>query len=704
MKQKILIPVLLLLCVWMAPLAAKVTEVPVDQLHPTREQRQATLIILKVIDKYHYKQQRLDDGMSNDILERYLEALDPNKSYFTQRDVDQFGIYKDRLDDDLRQARLEPAFNIFRIFRQRLDERVAYAMDLLNKDLDFTVDEKYRFGREDAPWPKDRTALNELWRKRVKNDILSLRLGGKEEDKIKDILRERYAGLKRRTHQLASNDVFQTFINAYTLSLEPHTSYMSPRVSENFDISMRLSLEGIGAVLRSDSEYTEVLRTVPGGPAALSGQVKAGDRIVGVGQGDSGEILDVVGWRLQDVVDKIRGAKGSVVRLRLLPKSEGADGPTQVVKLVRNKIKLEDQAAKKFIIEDLGGMGSTRIGVIDLPTFYRDFRGQSEGDKNFRSTTRDVRKLLKELTAEGVDGVIIDLRSNGGGSLLEATELTGLFIPSGPVVQVKDSSGDVEVEQDPDPALVYEGPLGVLVNRNSASASEIFAGAIQDYGRGIIIGEPTFGKGTVQTLVDLGRFVRTGGNKMGRLRLTMAQFFRVNGGSTQFKGVVPDIIYPSALGSDEHGERGLDNALPWARIDSAKYRAGSLGALDPYRARHEQRIRKDPGFQYLSEEESLLAELRSQTTVSLQEQKRRKEWTGREDRRKQDKNRFRAAMGLPPEPEKDANANDDADTTAADEKEADNIRSIGLNEAARILADYIHDQQRRPTMAQAAGE
>ena len=697
MKQRLLIPLLLMLLAWALPVVAKVTEVPLDQLQPTREQRQATLIILRVIDKYHYKRQHLDDAMSADILKRYLEALDPNKSYFTRQDVERFQVYRTRLDDDLRQARLEPAFNIFRIFRQRLDERVDYALDLLDKELDFSRDEEYRFDREEAEWPKDRAALNDLWRKRVKNDILALRLSGKDEARIKETLRKRYQGLRRRTHQLGPDDVFQTFINAYTLSLEPHTSYMSPRVSENFDISMRLSLEGIGAVLRSDNEYTEVLRTVPGGPAAQSGQVKAGDRIIGVGQGDDGEIVDVVGWRLQDVVDRIRGQKGSVVRLRLLPKSEGPDGPTRVVKLVRNEIKLEDQAAKKSIIEGLEGMGDIRIGVIDLPTFYRDFRGQSNGDKNFRSTTRDVRKLLKELEAEGVDGIVIDLRGNGGGSLLEATELTGLFIPNGPVVQVKDSSGDVEVEQDPDPAVVYDGPLAVLVNRNSASASEIFAGAIQDYGRGIIIGEPTFGKGTVQTLVDLGRFVRSGGDKMGRLRLTMAQFFRVNGGSTQFKGVVPDIVYPSALGSEEHGERGLDNALPWAKIDAARYRASKLGPLEPYRAAHERRIRNDPGFQYLAEEEALLAELRSQKTVSLQEEKRRREWNRREERRKQDRARFRQAMGLPPQPEK---KDDDDTVAAADDEEADDVRAIGLNEAARILADYIRGQSKRPTMAQ----
>ena len=698
MKKRNLLLVLVLFLSWASPLWAKVTEVPVDELKPTREQRQATLIIIRVIDKYHYKRHRLDDEMSERILDRYLESLDPGRSFFSQQDVDSFAQYRETLDDTLRQARLNPAFEIFKLFRQRVDERVQYALTLLKRKFDFAIDEEYSFDRSDEPWPADRAALDELWRKRVKNDILLLRLSGKQEDEIGKTLKERYQGIKRRTRQLASDDVYQTFVNAYTLSLEPHTSYMSPRVSENFDISMRLSLEGIGAVLRSENEYTEVLRTVPGGPARLSGEVHAGDRIIGVGQGKDGEILDIVGWRLQDVVDKIRGEKGSVVRLRLLPES---DGPSRVVTLVRNKIKLEDQAAKKSIIEGLGGMGPGRIGVIDVPAFYRDFRGQSQGDKDFRSTTRDVRKLLQELVQEGVDGIVVDLRGNGGGSLIEATELTGLFIPSGPVVQVRGASGEVEVEQDPDPKVVYDGPLAVLVDRNSASASEIFAGAIQDYRRGIIIGEPTFGKGTVQTLVDLGRFVRGGDDKLGRLRLTMAQFFRVNGGSTQFRGVVPDIVFPSASGSDEHGERGLDNALPWARINAAEYSPRGMASINKYRQEHQERIKDDPGFRYLNQETSLLIELRDRDTVSLLESRRKQEWDDRETRRKEQKNLFRASRGLPPLSDNEEEQKKEQDRASEDGEgtDDDDISKIALEEAARILADYI-EGQRQSAMVQ----
>lgn len=673
---------------------ASVREVPLDELQPTRAQRQSTLIILKVIDEYHYKKHLLDDEMSRAILSRYLEVLDPNKSFFTQADIDRFNVVNDRLDDDLKDARLDSAFSIFRVYRQRIDERIGYALKLLDRDYDFTINESYQFDRQKSPWTADRAELDELWRKKVKSDILNLKLKDKPLDEIKSTLQKRYTGIQRRTRQMDSDDVFQVFINSYTLSLEPHTSYMSPRVSENFDISMRLSLEGIGAVLKNENEYTVVQRTVVGGPAALSGQINPGDRIVGVGQDAEGEMEDVIGWRLQDVVDLIRGAKGTTVRLQLLPEDEGSAGRSKLVTLVRNEIKLEDQAAKKFVIKDLGGMGNIRIGVIDIPAFYRDFQGYSKGDRDFTSTTRDVRRLIRELEEEGVDGIVIDLRENGGGSLVEATELTGLFIPSGPVVQVKNASGDLDIENDPDPEQVYTGPLAVLVDRHSASASEIFAGAIQDYHRGIIIGEPTFGKGTVQTLVDLGRFVRYGEKNLGRLRLTMAQFFRVNGGSTQFKGVVPDIVYPSAVQSDDQGERSLDNSLPWAKIAAVNYKAEGLGLLEPYRQMHQLRIKDDPGFIYLSQVEAMLKEVKAQDTVSLLEKDREIEWDQREKRRKMEKNRFLVAVGLEPEPEDTDDADEKKERTDPAVDQDDPVARIMLNEAAHILADYISGQSR----------
>jgi carboxyl-terminal processing protease len=697
MKHSVKLFFVLLLMVSGSASQATVREVPVDELEPTKEQRQATLLTLRVIDSYHYKRQVLDNSFSETIFDSYLESLDPNKSFLSAKDIERFEIYRKKMDDALRQARIEPAFEIFRVFRQRVDERIEFALELLKRDYDFTVKEEYRFDREEASWAEDQAALDELWRKRVKNDILAQRLKEKEPEEIRETLTKRYEGIKRRTRQLESQDVFQTFINAYAQSLEPHTAYMSPRVSENFDINMRLSLEGIGAVLRTEDEYTIVQRIVVGGPAAKSGKIGAGDRIIGVGQGDAGEIEDVIGWRLQDVVDMIRGPKDSVVRLRVLPEDEGENGKSIEIRIVRSKIKLDDMAAKSSVVEGLDDMGPIRIGVIDLPAFYRDFQGSTNGSKDFRSTTKDVRKLLGELLEQKVDGIVIDLRGNGGGSLVEAVELTGLFIPSGPVVQVKNSSGDLEIEKDPDPKLVYGGPLAVLVDRNSASASEIFAGAIQDYQRGIIVGEPTFGKGTVQTLVDLGRFVRGGDDKLGRLRLTMAQFFRVNGGSTQFKGVVPDIIYPSAAYSDEHGERGLDNALPWAKISAAAFQPGGIGAINGFRQKHEARIKDDPGFSFLEAEAKLLAQIREKEWVSLVEAERKNEWDEREQKRLDLKNRFRVAIGqkaLTLEQEEE-----EEERLDREDDDNDPFTKIMLNEAVRILSDYIGAQHQQAGMA-----
>jgi carboxyl-terminal processing protease len=658
---------------------AKPQEVSLNDLTSTRAQRQTTVIVTKVLDKFHYRQVPLDDAMSAKVFERYLESLDPNRSFFTRKDIDGFDGLRPRLDDALRAGDLEPAFKIFQVFRKRVEERTGYALKLLKAPFDFTVNEYYEFDREKAPWAKDKAALDDLWRKRVKNDALSLRLAGKKDDEIRETLRKRYEGLDRRTRQFTADDVFQTFVNAYTLSIEPHTAYMSARTSENFDISMRLSLEGIGAVLRAESEHTLVQKTVPGGPAALSGLVHAGDKIVGVAQGEQGEMQDVVGWRLQEVVDLIRGPKGSVVRLQVIPK--GTEGPVREVRLVRNEIKLEDQAAKKSIIEGTDGQ---RIGVIRIPGFYRDFRGQAEGAEEFRSTTRDVKRLLTELKSSGVDGVVIDLRHNGGGSLTEATELTALFIGGGPVVQIKDSGGRVEVEKG-EGGVVYSGPLAVLVDRDSASASEIFAGAIQDYRRGIVLGEPTFGKGTVQTLVDLNRFVDSD-EDYGRLRLTMAQFFRVSGGSTQHRGVVPDIVFPTARTGDDHGERSLENALPWASIPPADFRPVNANGVAELIDRHQARVARDPGFVYLEKRDAEIQALRDEKTVSLLESERRREFDQRQQAQLDARNQYRKTRGLGPLTRKQIEEQEELDPEEDDEE---GVSKILVEESARILGDYV---------------
>ena len=694
MKFRLIYVPMLLGCLLAGAVLAKPAIVSIDELHANEQQRQAALIITQVMEKFHYRKPRIDDDMSVAVYERYLESLDANRSFFSAKDIKGFERYRDELDDSLRTGKLDPAFRIFRRFRELVEQRVTYAKELLQaNNFDFTADETYQFDRSEADWLPDAAALDDLWRRRVKNDILSLRLAGQDETEISETLRKRYEGISRRVVQMAPEDVFQAFINAFTLSVEPHTSYMSPRLSENFDIGMRLSLQGIGAVLRNENEFTQIQSTVPGGPAERSGELKGGDRIVGVAQGSDGEMEDVIGWRLQDVVDLIRGPKDSVVRLNILPKSQGVDGRTREVLLVRDEIKLEDKAAKSEIIEATDGV---RLGVIEVPAFYRDFGAQAAGEEDFRSTTRDVRVLLDDLQSQKVDGIIIDLRRNGGGSLSEATELTGLFIEKGPVVQVKDSSGRIEVERDPDPEQVYAGPLAVLVDRNSASASEIFAGAIQDYNRGLILGEPTFGKGTVQTLVDLGRFLRSR-KDIGRLRLTMAQFFRVQGGSTQHRGVMPDIVYPTAKGAADHGERALDNALPWASIKAAEHQFLGATPLTGLRDASQERIAGNPGFRFLLEEEDDLIELDKKTTVSLNESVRRAEWDRREQERLDRRNRLRAFRNLPPLASLDEE--EDEDVSAEDEKDPEGIRRIMLEESANILADHIIAMRPRTALA-----
>lgn len=543
-------------------------------LEPSIDQRYATNLATKFLTNWHYKDTRLDDELSSEIFDGYLELLDPNRVYFLAPDIEAFERYRSGLDDALRHSDLLPAYEIFNIYVERVRQRVNYSRLQVKQPFDFTIDEYYPYDREDANWAQTTEELDELWRLRVKNDYLRLKLTDKEEAAIVETLSERYDNLERRINELNTEDVFQFFMNAFAQSIEPHTAYLSPRTSANFEISMKLSLEGIGALLGRESEYTTISRVVAGGPAAQDGRLKAGDRITAVGQGREGKMVDVIGWRVDDVVDLIRGPKDTVVRLEVLPEDVSISGPTSVIDIVRNEVKLEEQAAKSEIIE-LPVEGSdnevVKIGVINLPVFYLDFNGRATNKPDYRSSTRDVRKLIAELEEQGVQGIVVDLRNNGGGSLLEATTLTGLFIDMGPVVQVRNSSGRISLEEDVEPGMAWEGPLAVLVNRYSASASEIFAAAIQDYGRGLVVGEPTFGKGTVQSLLDLDDYAPSDTPGMGQLKITMAQFFRVNGGSTQNRGVVPDIRFPSAGDPDDYGERAYDNALPWTSIDSARF-------------------------------------------------------------------------------------------------------------------------------------
>jgi carboxyl-terminal processing protease len=605
---------------------AQPEKVAATQMKPVAAQTQAALWASRVLARYHYKALPLDDAMSEKIFDNYFKSLDSEKLYFTLADIDQFAPMRTKLDDAINNENLTLPFSIYNVYQQRFSERMGYARELLKGKFDFTGDETLMLDREKAPWPKNEDEARDLWRKRVKNDWLRLKLAGKDDKAIRDTLDKRYENYQNRIKKLNNEDVFQMFMNAYATSIEPHTNYLGPRAADNFDIAMRLSLEGIGAVLQSRDDYTLIREIVTGGPADKSGKLKVGDKIVGVAQGN-GQFTDVLGWRIDDVVQLVRGEKDSTVRLDVIPADAGPDGKHVSISLVRKKINMEEQSAKKSIIEVKEKGATRRIGVISLPTFYQDFEARRKGDKEFKSATRDVQRILGELKKDKVDNVLIDLRNNGGGSLVEAVELTGLFIGKGPVVQQRTAEGRVEVESDNNPALAWDGPMGVLINRGSASASEIFAAAIQDYGRGIVIGEPSFGKGTVQTLINLDRFAPSEKVHYGELKMTIAQFFRINGGTTQLRGVSPDIKLPVTSDVDNFGESSYDNALPWVSIKPAYFTpSGDLKELvPPLQKRADARMAKDKDFQYLQEDIAEVLKLRKDNLISLNEAVRRKE-------------------------------------------------------------------------------
>jgi carboxyl-terminal processing protease len=686
---------------------ALVPTVPVKDLVPSTEHRRATRLITHFIANYHYKKAPLDDELSQFIFDNYIDALDPTKSYFLQSDIDEFGAYARELDDDLRNSDLQTVYDIYVRFRARVEARMTKATALLAKPFDFTVDETFEFQREKAPWAKNEAELDDLWRKRIKNDYLSLQLSGRKREKIIETLRKRYEGIARQTAQYNAEDVYQTFFNAYTTAIDPHSSYFSPRTSENFKIRMSLSLEGIGAVLQGDSEYTVVNEVVKGGPADLSKKLHKGDRISGIGQGAEGEIVDVVGWRLDEVVDLIRGPKDSIVRLQVLAKNAGPDGPPKLITLTRNTIQLDNQAARKKTLEVATADGPRKVGVIEIPTFYMDFDARMRGDENYRSTTRDVRRLIGELEKEGIAGLIIDLRSNGGGSLPEAVELTGLFIDSGPVVQVRNSQGRVQIEKDTDSGVAYAGPLAVMIDRNSASASEIFAGAIQDYRRALLLGETTFGKGTVQNLVDLNRFDEESKGKLGQLKATIAQFFRVNGDSTQHRGVVPDFAFPSGFSTKDQGERGLKHALPFVHIAAASYKpfATQIDHLDALRAKHEARMKTDKAYLALLAQERAVQAVADKTSLSLLESKRRKEHEQARLEQRAHENEIRVAHGKPALPAVPEANEDEEEDKAADSEDGGDKKNPGdvdvvLEEASKVLRDAIELKSGKPSEAQ----
>jgi carboxyl-terminal processing protease len=666
---------------------------PVAELVPVQSQAMTGSLVYQLLSgsDYAYKSLPLDDALSASIYKNYIESLDENKLFFIQPDIKLFQVYENKLDDAIKRQNLKPAFDIFKVYLLRLDQRVVYARSLLKQDFDFTAKETYHYDRKEANWAATEADLNAIWRQSVKNDVLRLKLAGRSMEEIRTTLDKRYSNLSDRVHQLRADDVFENFMNAYGTSIDPHTSYMSPRSADNFNMTMKLSLEGVGAVLQQQDDYVVFRTIMPGSPAEKSGQVKTGDRVLAVGQGEKGPMVDVVGWRIDDVVAKIRGDKGTVVRLDVQSIDEGVDGPHKIVRIVRDKIKLEEQAASKKIITT----GTKRIGVIELQGFYLDFEAARRGDSDVRSATTDVRKLLEELKLEKVDGVVMDLRNNGGGSLIEAIELTGLFIEQGPVLQVRSTNGDIQVESDTDPAIAWTGPLAVLVNRSSASASEIFAAAIQDYGRGLIIGEPTFGKGTVQTVIDLDKFPRKTDAKFGQLKMTVAQFFRINGGTTQNAAVTPDVLFPVSVDASEYGESTYDNALPYTEIAMADYQMlGSFKAINPQLdAQHKVRIVKDKEFSWWMQDVAYYKSERAKKSVSLNEQER---LTERNDLKAQRVAREKERKELGLTSLGDDNNDDglqagerDIAEQVADEKKAKDRPDPLLNEAAYILADAI---------------
>ena len=683
---------------------------PAEQVtfKPTLEQRLRSNLATKFLANWHYKDTRLDDELSERIFKGYLDLLDPNYSFFLASDIETFAPYQLRLDDALQHSDPTPAYEMFNVYVERVRQRVDFAREQLKKPMDFTIDENYLWDRSDIKWAKSEAELDEFWRQRVKNDYLRLRLTDKDDEAIVETLDDRYENLNRRISELNSDDVFQFFMNAFAQSIEPHTAYMSPRSSENFEISMRLSLEGIGALLGRENEYTSIASVVPGGPADKQGGLKAGDKVLAVGQGKDGKMQDVVGWRVDDVVDLIRGAKHTIVRIEVLHEDTGVDGPAEIIEIVRDEVKLEEQAAKSRVIEVPDENGAmVKVGVIDLPVFYLDFNGRAQNLPDYRSSTRDVRKLIDEMKAEGIKGLIVDLRNNGGGSLLEATTLTGLFINEGPVVQVRNSSGRISTEEDTDPGMAWDGPLAVLVNRYSASASEIFAAAIQDYGRGLIIGETTFGKGTVQNLVDLDDYAPAGDSgKMGQLKITMAQFFRVNGGSTQNRGVEPDIHFPSAGDPEDYGERSLENALPWTSIPTTSFkREGDLDRLAAVTDfRYHGRIATDQEFEWLLNDVEEFNLNKDKKEISLLESTRREELARDEAKRAARKAAQEDNGPLLEESDalavaSESLAADETDSAADADEEEDDRPDLLLRESARIVRDMIELGSDEPALA-----
>lgn len=648
-------------------------------LSPLPKHQRSSRYIAHYMKNSHYKKQVLNNEQSALVLDNFIKSLDGNKAYFLASDIKSFQKYRFKLDDAIWTGLVQPAYHIYSVFKQRWNERNEYALKELEKEFSFTGEDVYQYDREEATWAQTKEELDIYWSTRVKSDALNLVLADKEPEKTKELLTKRYKAAIRRVSQINSEDVFSYFMNAYATTVDPHTTYFSPRTAENFDIDMKLSLEGIGAVLQTDDVYTRISSLVSKGPADKAGELAVEDRIIAVGQ-DEQPLVDVVGWRLDDVVDLIRGDAGSMVRLEIEPANSSVQGKTKVISIIREKVKLEEQGAKSEIIELKAEGENLNVGVIELPKFYIDFDAKSRGEKDYKSTTRDVRKLIDQMKdSNQIGALIIDLRNNGGGSLGEAIGLTGLFIDQGPVVQEKRLQGKVMTLYDRDSGVAWEGPLAVLVSGSSASASEIFAGAIQDYDRGLIVGEQTFGKGTVQNIIDLNYFLGYEDNRAGALKLTIDKFYRITGESTQLKGVVPDIAYPDPIPREDFGEASYDSALPWDTIPAVSFKNTERvrNYVNQLTSLHSERVKLDREFQYINSDIEELHERRKRTSVSLNIDTRKAERADDKAKRLERENIRRKESG------QDLIMEIDEDTEMVE------VKDVKLNETANILSDLI---------------
>ncbi len=625
-------------------------------LHPDEKQIEVSRQVASLIANYNYKKVPIGDSLSRLIFDNYLKSLDDNRVYFFEKEVIEFKENRDLMDDQMVMGDLEPAYHMFNVYLERYVNRIQFMIaQLPTIAFDFTKNESLVYNREKLPFMQTQAEMDAYWMQRLKYDLLNLKLAGTDEAKSKETLKKRYENLLSQIAKIESYDAFQSLMTAYTESIDPHTNYFNPNNAAKFNIDMARSLEGIGATLKFENDFVMVAAVVPGGPADKSGQIAIDDKFIAVAQGD-GEFVDIVGWRIDNAIQLIRGAKGTTVRLKIVSKGQDIASP-KIISIVREKIVLQDQSAKKEIKTIQSNGKDIKIGIIDIPAFYADFKAYQAGDANYKSTTRDVKLIIDSLKAAKVDAIVVDLRSNGGGSLMEAIDLTGLFLKQGPVVQVRDTKNKIEVGEDDDPSILWDGPMAVLIDRFSASASEIFAAAIQDYGRGIIIGTQSYGKGTVQNSIDLDQMMGEGAskvigntNKFGQINLTIAKFYRINGSSTQHKGVSPDIAFPMVFSADKYGESAEPAALPWDEIKRSNYK--TLANIAPIKRglieKHDKRMKGNKDFEYLLADIKELKLRDAETSATLNEVIAKKERDEKEAESLARDNEKRIARGLAP--------------------------------------------------------